>query len=170
MGRPPIGKQAMSGAERQRRYLDRQGDGLKARIRELEAEQRATKHATKPDKAAAELIATLQAEIARLRAAAETQQQQAQERPRTAADLLARKAQATAAKAAKLAEAKAAMLAAAAAERPDADVPTLLAENDALKAQLKAARNEEVQTYRPNSAAWGGRSIAPARDNTCRPN
>ena len=54
--------------------------------------------------------------------------------------MLARKAQATAAKAAKLAEAKAARLAAAAAERPDDDVPTLLAENGALERQLKAAQ------------------------------
>jgi hypothetical protein len=47
MGRPPIGKRAMSGAERQRRYLDRllggktDKDGnvtLKARIAELERE------------------------------------------------------------------------------------------------------------------------------------
>jgi hypothetical protein len=51
MGRPPIGKQAMSGAERQRRYLakllepsaelaakDREIAALKARIAELKAE------------------------------------------------------------------------------------------------------------------------------------
>jgi hypothetical protein len=52
------------------------------------------------------------------------------------------KAQATAARKAKRAEAKAARLAAAAAERPDADAPTLLAENDTLQRQLKAARTE----------------------------
>jgi hypothetical protein len=52
MGRPPIGKRAMSGAERQRRYLDRLLRGakptpdtakLQARIRELEAQLAQTK-------------------------------------------------------------------------------------------------------------------------------
>jgi hypothetical protein len=82
-------------------------------------------------------IAELEAEVAK---AADTQQQRSSERPRTAADLMARKAQVRAARKAKQAEAKAARLAAAAAERPDADMPTLLAENDDLKRKLNAAQ------------------------------
>jgi hypothetical protein len=104
---------------------------FKARIAALEADrvENATLKAEN---------ATLKAEVVKLKAAAATPHETS--RPRTVADLLARKAQVTAAKKAKRAEAKAARLMAAAAERPDADVPTLLAENDTLNQQLKAAR------------------------------
>jgi hypothetical protein len=86
-------------------------------------------------------IRELEAENAALKAAAnDAQQRQPPPLPRTAADLLARKAQATADRKAKRAEATAARLRTVAAERPDADVPTLLAENDSLKRQLKAAQ------------------------------
>jgi hypothetical protein len=145
-GRPPLGKQAMSGAERQRRYLDRllgaqanttlkdENATLKARIAALEADrgENATLKAEN---------ATLKAEVVRLQAAAAAAPHETS-RPRTVADLLARKAQVTAANKAKRAEAKAARLMAAAAERPDADVPTLIEENDGLKQQLKAARTQ----------------------------
>jgi hypothetical protein len=119
-----------------------------------------------PDKAAAERIAALEAEVARLKA---------DPRPRwtRAADLDAVRAERTAALAAKRAEAKAAKLAAAAAERPDADVPTLLAENDALKQQLKAARtaNKNLkgelhhfrQWHEQEMARSGGMSFATHR-------
>ena len=120
-------------AERQRRYITR----LKAA-----AAQKPAQHEAAAERIAALEVenAALKAEVARLKAAADTQQRQSRERPRT--DWAALKAQATAARKAKRAEAKAARLAAAAAERPDADVPTLLAENDTLQRQLKAARTE----------------------------
>jgi hypothetical protein len=125
MGRPPIGKQAMSSAERTRRYREKfQSAGAVV----LEAQLARAR----------ERIAALEAEVAGLKAAANAQQQQPP--PRTAADLRAWKAQTTAAKSAKRAEAKAARLRTAAAERSDADLPTLLAENDSLKQQIKAAQ------------------------------
>jgi uncharacterized small protein (DUF1192 family) len=93
-GRPPLGKQAMSGAERQRRYLDRrlkvaQTDTalkaelaqarkriaeLEARAAELEAEtgrlkaKATTGQAPPHDGAAGKRIAALEAEIAKLKA------------------------------------------------------------------------------------------------------
>jgi hypothetical protein len=73
----------------------------------------------------------LEAELAKLKA---------QPPPRPRPTLAELKAQATAARKAKRAEAKAAGLAAATAECPVADAPTLLAENEGLKQQLKAAQ------------------------------
>jgi hypothetical protein len=129
-------------AERQRRYITR----LKAA-----AAQKPAQHEAAAERIAALEVenAALKAEVARLKAAAaDTQQRQSRERPRT--DWAALKAQATAARKAKRAEAKAARLAAAAAERPDADVPTLLAENDTLQRQLGGAnRDQESQGRTP---------------------
>ena len=120
MGRPPIGKQAMSGAERQRRYLDRR---LQTTDTALKAE-----------------LAQAKARIAELEAT--TPGAPLRQRPRTREDLLASKARIEAERKAKRAEIKAARLAAAAAEQPDVDVPTLLAEIDKLKQQLKGTRTQ----------------------------
>lgn len=135
MGRPPIGKQAMTGSERQRRYLDRLlGAKTDKDADRLIAELRA--QLSERDKR----IAELKAEVAMLKAAAHTQPRQPPPLPRTPEELAAAKARRTAEISAQRAAAKAAKLAQAAAERPDADVPTLLAENDKLKQQMKATQ------------------------------
>jgi cell division protein FtsB len=135
MGRPPIGKRAMSSAERQRRYWERV---LQGGARSDDAALRAELAAAKAR------IAELGAENAALKAKIAKAQGKPPPfpHPRTAADWESLKAAATAERKAKRAQAKAARLAAAVAERPEADVPTLLAENESLKQQLKATRTQ----------------------------
>jgi hypothetical protein len=133
-------------AERQRRYITR----LKAA-----AAQKPAQHEAAAERIAALEVenAALKAEVARLKAAAaDTQERQSRERPRT--DWAALKAQATAAR--KASGPKQSGKALATARRPPsdpdiADVPTLLAENDTLQRQLKE-RREEQNLRAPNSA------------------
>ena len=130
MGRPPIGKRAMSSAERQRRYWQRVLQG----------------EAAQPDDAAKAQSAALEQELARARqriaeleAAVGTQRQPPPfPHPRTAAEWEALKAKATAERKAKRAAARRAV---AGVQEPP-DVPTLLAENESLTQQLKATRTQ----------------------------
>ena len=130
MGRPPIGKRAMSSAERQRRYWQRVLQG----------------EAAQPDAAAKAQNAALEQELARARqriaeleAAVGTQRQPPPfPHPRTAAEWEALKAKATAERKAKRAAARRAV---AGVQEPP-DVPTLLAENESLTQQLKATRTQ----------------------------
>lgn len=132
MGRPPIGKRAMSSAERQRRYWQRVLQG----------------EAAQPDDAAKAQSAALEQELARARqriAELETTSTQRQPppfpHPRTAAEWEALKAKATAERKAKRAAAAEARRAVAGVQEPP-DVPTLLAENESITQQLKAARTQ----------------------------
>src|SRR5262249_54644012 len=108
-GRPPLGKRAMSGAERQRRYLDRllraQGNtaevaALQAQLAQAIAELEAGRNQSRGENATLKAEnATLKAEVARLQAAAaDAQQRRAPDlpRPRTPEDWAALKAQVTA--------------------------------------------------------------------------
>jgi len=130
VGRPPIGKRAMSSAERQRRYWQRVLQG----------------EAAQPDDAAKAQSAALEQELARARqriaeleAAVGTQRQPPPfPHPRTAAEWEALKAKATAERKAKRAAARRAV---AGVQEPP-DVPTLLAENESLTQQLKATRTQ----------------------------
>jgi hypothetical protein len=130
VGRPPIGKRAMSSAERQRRYWQRVLQG----------------EAAQPDAAAKAQNAALEQELARARqriaeleAAVGTQRQPPPfPHPRTAAEWEALKAKATAERKAKRAAARRAV---AGVQEPP-DVPTLLAENESLTQQLKATRTQ----------------------------
>jgi hypothetical protein len=129
VGRPPIGKRAMSSAERQRRYWQRVLQG----------------EAAQPDDAAKAQSAALEQELARARqriAELETTSTQRQPppfpHPRTAAEWEALKAKATAERKAKRAAARRAV---AGVQEPP-DVPTLLAENESLTQQLKATRTQ----------------------------
>jgi hypothetical protein len=130
VGRPPIGKRAMSSAERQRRYWQRVLQG----------------EAAQPDAAAKAQSAALEQELARARqriaeleAAVGTQRQPPPfPHPRTAAEWEALKAKATAERKAKRAAARRAV---AGVQEPP-DVPTLLAENESLTQQLKATRTQ----------------------------
>jgi hypothetical protein len=129
VGRPPIGKRAMSSAERQRRYWQRVLQG----------------EAAQPDAAAKAQNAALEQELARARqriAELETTSTQRQPppfpHPRTAAEWEALKAKATAERKAKRAAARRAV---AGVQEPP-DVPTLLAENESLTQQLKATRTQ----------------------------
>jgi hypothetical protein len=63
MGRPPIGKRAMSGSERQRRYLDRLLQGAQTDAT-LKAENAALKAEIKKLKASGDGNAALKAELA----------------------------------------------------------------------------------------------------------
>jgi hypothetical protein len=129
VGRPPIGKRAMSSAERQRRYWQRVLQG----------------EAAQPDDAAKAQSAALEQELARARQRiAELETTSTQRRPppfphpRTAAEWEALKAKATAERKAKRAAARRAV---AGVQEPP-DVPTLLAENESLTQQLKATRTQ----------------------------
>jgi hypothetical protein len=130
VGRPPIGKRAMSSAERQRRYWQRVLQG----------------EAAQPDDAAKAQSAALEQELARARqriaeleAAVGTQRQPPPfPHPRTVAEWEALKAKATAERKAKRAAARRAV---AGVQEPP-DVPTLLAENESLTQQLKATRTQ----------------------------
>jgi hypothetical protein len=133
VGRPPIGKRAMSSAERQRRYWQRVLQG----------------EAAQPDDAAKAQSAALEQELARARqriaeleAAVGTQRQPPPfPHSRTAAEWEALKAKATAERKAKRAAAAEARRAVAGVQEPP-DVPTLLAENESLTQQLKATRTQ----------------------------
>jgi hypothetical protein len=132
VGRPPIGKHAMTDAERQRRYWER-----------------VLGKAAQPDDAAKAQVAALERELAQARKriaeleATSTRRQAPPEmpHPRTHAEWEALRARATAERKAKQAAAAEARLAAAGVQQ-QLDVPTLLAENEKLTQQLKAARTQ----------------------------
>jgi seryl-tRNA synthetase len=159
MGRPPIGKRAMSGSERQRRYLDRllqtaQGDtklkselaAAQARIQKLTSELAAAKAPGDGDTTLKAELAAAKARIAELEAAntmlkAEIAAWAGAGRPPPKSRLEEARAQATAERKAKRAAAAEARRAAAGVQEPP-DVPTLLAENESITQQLKAARTQ----------------------------
>jgi hypothetical protein len=131
MGRPPIGKAAMSAAERQRRHR---------------AQFRDSKPVTKPaqpDVAKDREIDVLKKHVADLEAKLASRGTKPEPRPlpRTAAELAAAKQQAQAARKAKLAAGRAAARAAAGlvVEEPET-IEGVKAELDNVLAQLKSAR------------------------------
>ena len=152
MGRPPIGKRAMSSIERQRRYWERvlqagqidatlkaENAALKTEIEELKARSTAAAQAR-----VAELtreLAAAKARIAELEAASTQRQPPPFPHPRTAAEWAALKARAAAERKAKRAAMAEVRRAAAGMQEPP-DVATLLTDNESLQQQLKATRTQ----------------------------
>jgi hypothetical protein len=179
MGRPPIGKAAMTAAERVRRYRQKHGvtkapaesetiAALKSRIAELEAQ--VTKPVTKPvtedvtkrsgDKRSAERIAALEAEVVELKQALAQARAASGAFPRrTAAEWAAAKLEAEEkAKALKAARKEAKLREAAAASVPWESEAVLRYERDEAQKRLYA-KLTEIRNLKAKIRAIAAKSI-----------